>query len=261
MSGPEALGVDALPEPGRTRPVGLFGLVEAAGRLLARSALVSSVTYAVVYGSYPLIRAVLEQLEPHWAVQPALVALGGLAFLLADAAVLSSLRDSALGARPTVRGAYRDAVRRFVPYVLTTLLVMLGVGIGLLLFVLPGVYVAVLWTLALPVVVIEGVWGGAAIRRSRDLVLGHWWRSAVVIALASIKAAAVLPVIEEASNLVPEITPVLEWLLAALLYLFGSALQVVLYLDLRLRLQLRLNQSEALRSSEAASSTARTILS
>ena len=44
-------------------------------------------------------------------------------------------------------------------------------------------------------------------------------------------------------------------ILGALLYLFGSALQVVLYFDLRLR------QSEAALSSAAASSTARTILS
>lgn len=248
-----------VPQPGSEppRPVGLLGLIEAAGRLLARNVLVPALTYAVVYGSYPLIRAALQAQHLHPAVEPMLGALGGVAFLLADAAVLVSLRDSALGARPSAQRAYRDALRRFVPYVLTALMVVLGVGFGFLLFVVPGIIAAVSWTLALPVVVIEGAWGADAIRRSRELVRRHWWRTAVVLVLTSIKAAVVFPLLEEASHLLPEIAPLLEWLFTALLYLFGSALQVVLYLDLRLRQA----QSESLRSSEAASSTARTILS
>lgn len=56
------------------------------------------------------------------------------------------------------------------------LLTGIGVGIGLLLLVVPGLILFTRWSLAVPAVMIEGRSPRDAMRRSRELVQGHGWR-------------------------------------------------------------------------------------
>lgn len=86
------------------------------------------------------------------------------------------------GHRPGVGAAMRAGLSVFVPLVVTTVLVGLGVASGIVLFIVPGVILWVLWSMASQVVVAEGLSGPAALRRSQGLVQGSgWWTFTVVL--------------------------------------------------------------------------------
>jgi hypothetical protein len=55
------------------------------------------------------------------------------------------------------------------------LLAALGIGIGLLLLIVPGLVLATWWALLIPVIMLEGASIGEAFGRSRELVRGHGW--------------------------------------------------------------------------------------
>ncbi len=67
------------------------------------------------------------------------------------------------------------AATLILPLAVITVLVTLGLVGGLLLFVLPGIWLGVLWSLAVPVLVVEGKRSTGALRRSSALVRGRWW--------------------------------------------------------------------------------------
>lgn len=73
----------------------------------------------------------------------------------------------------------------------TVALAALGIGGGLLLFVLPGIYLAVRWSLALPVVALEGLGPVSALRRSGELTAGAFWRASLVLACGWLLASAI----------------------------------------------------------------------
>src|SRR3954447_4952271 len=58
-----------------------------------------------------------------------------------------------------------------------------AIGIGLILFIAPGLYLLTIWCLIVPVIVLEGAGIGAAFTRSRELVRGNGWNVLGVIVL------------------------------------------------------------------------------
>jgi hypothetical protein len=79
---------------------------------------------------------------------------------------------------------YRSSGARLGPLLAVSILMGLGVGLGLMLFVVPGILLAVRWAVATPVVMLEGLGPRAAMRRSRELVEGH--RKDVFVVLLNI---------------------------------------------------------------------------
>lgn len=75
--------------------------------------------------------------------------------------------------------------------VITSTLVGLGVAVGLIFCVAPGVYLAVSWAVAIPVVVLEGRSGPDALTRSNQLVEGNRWQVLLVLFIFSILGMAV----------------------------------------------------------------------
>jgi hypothetical protein len=63
-----------------------------------------------------------------------------------------------------------------VPLIVVGVLASLGIVLGLVLLVVPGLVLATRWALLAPVVVVERSGVPAAFRRSRDLVRGNGWR-------------------------------------------------------------------------------------
>jgi hypothetical protein len=74
----------------------------------------------------------------------------------------------ALAQRPvSMRRAWGLMLR---PRILGTLLLLtLAAGLGMVMCLVPGIYLGLLWSLALPVMVEEGLFGVAALRRSAEL--------------------------------------------------------------------------------------------
>ncbi len=73
--------------------------------------------------------------------------------------------------------------------VLTTFLVVLGVAVGLVFCVLPGLLFSLLAALAVPVVLLEKKSGVGAIQRSVELVRKDWVRVVVVLVVFAILQA------------------------------------------------------------------------
>ena len=88
--------------------------------------------------------------------------------MLGSGAVSVAAVDAAAG-RPTDMGrAFRTFLRPRVLF--TGLLAVLGIGLGTACCVLPGIYVALLWCVLMPVMLEEHVFGGAALARSAELM-------------------------------------------------------------------------------------------
>ncbi len=60
----------------------------------------------------------------------------------------------------------------------------IGIGVGFLLLIAPGLYLITIWSVLIPVIVLEGSGVGAAFGRSRTLVTGHGWNVFGTIILA-----------------------------------------------------------------------------
>jgi len=95
--------------------------------------------------------------------------------LLTIAACFKAVADAYLGSRPDWRASVRFAVARLAPLLWISLLFVLGVVAGLLALVIPGIFLAIAWSLAYPAALVEDVRGVAALKRSFQLVRGRWW--------------------------------------------------------------------------------------
>ena len=63
--------------------------------------------------------------------------------------------------------------------------------LGAIAMLLPGVWLYIAWAFALPALLVEGLRGPAALRRSYTLVRGRWWRTFSVIALGFLLAIVI----------------------------------------------------------------------
>lgn len=164
--------------------------------------------------------------------------------VLVGAALIVAVSDICLGLKPSLRRAYRRGFgngRLFKTYF--TLLLFLIVGF--LLLVIPGMVMAVWYMFALPATVLEQFSGRAAMRRSRELGRGFYWRNIgnllvvwVVVFATMIVAAMVLVMIE--LGILANNFPVLEAVLGAALGIaiigpLSSIPMILLYYDMRSR--------------------------
>jgi hypothetical protein len=81
----------------------------------------------------------------------------------------------ARGEEPHVGGAFRAAAPFLAPAIGAVALAGIGIAVGLLLVIVPGIYLAVRWYLAAIAVTVEGRTPIVALRRSGELVEGRWW--------------------------------------------------------------------------------------
>ncbi len=78
--------------------------------------------------------------------------------------------------QPAVFGdAFVGFSTAFVPLMLTKIVVSFLTGLGFLLCILPGIYVAVAWVFALPLVIDKKIDFWPAMELSRKVVTKHWW--------------------------------------------------------------------------------------
>jgi hypothetical protein len=102
------------------------------------------------------------------------------------AAVTVAVSDICLGNAPSLVRSYKK-VCAIVPKLLgTNVLQVLIIYTGFILLVIPGI-IAMLWLMFTPsVVILEGVGGFSALKRSKELARGYNWRNFGVILLLSI---------------------------------------------------------------------------
>jgi hypothetical protein len=176
------------------------------------------------------------------------LALGLIAFLaqlLSIGAVFRLVLDDYLGRPVSIGESFSFAAARLFALVWLSILAALLVAIGFLLFILPGIYLLVSFSVAVPVLMVEGRRGFAALARSRRLVGGRWWATFARLIVAWVLLALVSIVIGainiSAALHVSSITLYLAIgaataaITAILTAPFTAAVTTAIYVDLRVR--------------------------
>jgi hypothetical protein len=106
-----------------------------------------------------------------------------------SAICIYALREIAGGRRPDARQVLVAGFEAFTPLFAAVVLAAVGVVLGFICFIVPGVFLVVRWYFVPQAVVIEGARGTGALSRSFRLVQGRWWRTFGLVALANISIA------------------------------------------------------------------------
>jgi hypothetical protein len=102
-----------------------------------------------------------------------------------------ALHQIAAGERPSPGEVFVAGFEAFTPLFGAVVLAAVGIALGLIFFIVPGVYLATRWYFVPQAVVIEGARGAGALSRSWQIVQGYWWRTFGLVLLANI--AVVIP--------------------------------------------------------------------
>ncbi len=153
-----------------------------------------------------------------------------------------------LGQPVTVADAYQMISDRWATLLAGVMIVGLMTAVGTLLCLIPGIFLGTLFMFVTPVIAVERAPLMEALRRSRDLVTGHWWRCFGTYLLLSmliqlVAGAVVYPVTFLSAFLLMERNPGLAQALNQGLSMAASTLVqpvqmiglVLLYYDLRVR--------------------------
>ncbi len=172
---------------------------------------------------------------------------------LANTALAVAVAGVYLGLPATVSEAYRATHPILGSLLGTYLLMYVFILLGILL-VLPAIYFMVCWILVAPVIIVEERFGMAALRRSRTLVRGSWWKTfgmILVVGLITVLPAAALQVFW---SFIPFFGPILNAATQAVTNSYGLVAIVIYYFDRRCRTEnfdLRL-LAQQIRSERAA---------
>jgi hypothetical protein len=113
-----------------------------------------------------------------------------------QAATVVAVSQLHLGRPTSVSEAYSRVKGRILRVVLLTIVVGIGVGVGVLLLVVPGIIFTMMWSLAVPVTVLEDRGIIDSISRSSELTKGSRWRIFVVWILFIVLSVGVALLLE-----------------------------------------------------------------
>jgi hypothetical protein len=116
---------------------------------------------------------------------------------LVTAMSLFVLLDAADGTRARFGATLQRGLDMFAPVFLVVVIALIGVTTGLVLFIIPGIYLGIRWLFAPAAVVIDGKRGMEAFQRSGELVSGFWWRCFGVIILVYFVTALPANIIQQ----------------------------------------------------------------
>jgi hypothetical protein len=104
------------------------------------------------------------------------------------------------GRRPPVLDSLRAGWNDLPQVSWAVLFAIAGVALGFVLFIVPGIWLAVSWVFAAQAVVVEGRRGTGALRRSFELVRGRWWRVFGIVVLLSLLGSAASGILSRPLN-------------------------------------------------------------
>jgi hypothetical protein len=169
-------------------------------RLWRRSIVVAGLVFAVV--SLADAFAARRSTAATTLVSVILALVGG---LLVQGALVEVVRDLHEGRDPGPIGTYYSRTRdRLGTLFAASLLYGVGVAVGFLLLLVPGLIAVARWALVVPLVVIERLGVGEAFSRSSRLVKGQTGRVLVLVVVSSIITGLVSVAVRSAFGFLPE---------------------------------------------------------
>ena len=180
-----------------------------------------------------------EAATSFWAVAGAslLAALVGLLlYQVLTGAITRNIASEVAGQDLGLEQSYRFGFARLGPILVVSILVGLATLPGLIVLIIPGIYIGVRLAVSTQALVVEGRRGTEAMRRSWDLVGGHWWHAAVTILVAGLLTGVVNAVITAPFGAGAWFLQGIAAAIATTVTLpYGALVGVLLYLDLRAR--------------------------
>src|SRR4051812_47490774 len=102
--------------------------------------------------------------------------IGVIGYFWVQAALVELVRDVRDGrADRSIGETYRAVQPRLPAVIAGGILAGLGIGLGLVLLIVPGLYLATIWAGLIPVIVLEERSAGESFTRSREIVRGSGW--------------------------------------------------------------------------------------
>jgi hypothetical protein len=207
------------------------------GTLLSRNFPIYFVTAALA--ALPAVLLETVNFEKDSAAAGALSLLGLLSMValgpLSQAMMLHIACQDMGGRRVSLSESFRAALGRWLPLIGLAIVMGLGIALGVLLLIVPGIILMTMWYVANPACIVERLGVSASMARSSALTKGHRWQVLGMIALIGIASAVMGAVVKGLLGLTGStglaISGSLAW--SALAGAFAAIFVVVLYHDLR----------------------------
>src|SRR5512133_3724024 len=247
---------EAIGQPGQAalpRPLGIGEILSTAFRLYQRHWRTLLAIAAVVVVPLTLLQYLLgdwirsrgagtscqQSSTSTWAVGAAgLVAglAGLLMYLVLTGAITRAVAAEVAGEDPSLEQSYRFGFHRLGSVLLVSVLVGLATLAGLILLVIPGIYIGVRLAVSIEALVVEGRRGTQAMTRSWELVGGHWWHAFGTLLVAALLTGLVNTLITAPFGGTSWFVQAVVAAVATVVTLpYGVLVGVLLYLDLRAR--------------------------
>jgi hypothetical protein len=247
---------EAIGQPGAAalpRPLGIGEILSTAFQLYRRHWRILLAIAAVVVVPLTLLQYLLgdwirsrgevtsyQQISTAtWAVGAAgLVAglAGLLMYLVLTGAITRAVAAEVAGEDPSLEQSYRFGFHRLGSVLLVSVLVGLATIAGLILFIIPGIWIGVRLAVSVEALVVEGRRGTQAMGRSWELVGGHWWHAFGALVVAGLLTGVVNAVITTPFSNTSWFVQAVAAAIATVITLpYGVLVGVLLYLDLRAR--------------------------
>jgi hypothetical protein len=128
----------------------------------------------VIYVAAAIVEALLGLAGVFGALLALIVEL--FAAFLVQATLIKAVQDVRDGRADLSIGATVSAATPYIwPVAAASILAGIAITIGLILIIVPGLWLITIWAVIIPVIVIEGTGALASFGRSRQLVRGHGW--------------------------------------------------------------------------------------
>ena len=121
---------------------------------------------------------------------------GALVYAVQDA------RDGSFDA--TVGEVFSRVSPAILPLLVAGLLAGLGIAVGLVLLIVPGLFLLTIWAVIAPVIVIEKTPALEAFGRSRELVRGHGWIVFGIVIITGLLTGIASGILQAAFSFLPE---------------------------------------------------------
>ena len=209
------------------------GVIRRTFRIYVDQAPVLMPAAAVVFAISGVLRVVLTAASPGLSLLASLISL--VATTLFTGMVTELVADVRDGRRDASAGQLLRAVMPVLgQLILVAVVAGVGIVIGFVLIIVPGLILLTIWSVAAPVVVIERPGGLRALGRSRELVRGNGWNVFAVILVLVILLVIAAGAIELGAVAVSTAVGIVVTVVIGVLFTpISSLAAAVLYFDLR----------------------------
>ena len=207
-------------------------------RFFLRFFLIALIVFAAINLVYALLVAAITSDNDLAAVFLGLIGLAtaviGATWL--QGAFVYAVQDARDG---TFNASLGEVFSRVTPSILPLLaagiLAGLGIALGFLLLIVPGLFLITIWAVVAPVIVVEKPGVFAAFGRSRELVRGHGWTVFGIVLITALLSGIASALLQAAFSALPEFFEILigSTIAQAVVAPFGAIAIAITYFRLR----------------------------